>query len=153
MMNVNIKSTVHLTHSVLPFMLENRKGAIINVSSACGTHATPMLAVYSATKAFVTQFSTSIAYEYEKQGIDVLAITPYYFMSSYFKAKEPTLGIPHSSKVANGALKQLGRTKKAFPYWFHATQRVLFGFHPDWPQRLMWSMEQNKKRSEKKKST
>mmetsp|Transcript_37976 Transcript_37976/g.49010 ORF Transcript_37976/g.49010 Transcript_37976/m.49010 type:complete len:339 (+) Transcript_37976:74-1090(+) len=152
-MNVNLRSVVSLTHAVLPHMLEKNRGAIINISSACGTHPTPLLAVYSATKAFMTQFSNSISYEYEKKGIDVLVITPYYFLSSYFKTKEPTLGIPHPSTVVNGTLRRLGCYKQAFPYWFHALQRKMFDFHPDWPKRLMKSMKANKKRAESKKSS
>ena len=39
-----------MTRAVLPTLIAKKKGAIINISSASGTHATPMLTVYSATK-------------------------------------------------------------------------------------------------------
>jgi len=150
MLNVNLESVINMTSVILPIMLKNQRGAIINVASASGTHPTPLLSLYSATKAFIIQFSNSISYEYEDKGVDILAITPYYFMSSYFKAKEPTLGIPHPSTVVKATLLKLGCQKQTFPYWFHGFQRMIFDFHPDWPKRLLHSMKANKERAKKK---
>ncbi len=61
MIRINCEGTCGMQRTLLPIMkaqekqAHGRKGAIINISSASGTHPSPMLAVYSATKAFITQ--------------------------------------------------------------------------------------------------
>jgi len=68
MIRINCEGTCRMTRAVLPLLIENKKGAIINVSSGSGTHPSPFLAVYGATKAFINQYSQSVAYEVrEKQ--------------------------------------------------------------------------------------
>lgn len=46
----NITSVVNMTKVVLPQMLINQKGVILNISSMSGTIPQPLLAVYSASK-------------------------------------------------------------------------------------------------------
>ena len=62
-MNVNMMSTVGLCHFVSPGMVEKRKGAIINVSSACAAFPVPYLATYTATKHFISAFTQAISAE------------------------------------------------------------------------------------------
>jgi len=50
MINVNIASANMMVHIVLPGMVEKRKGAIVNVSSASCCQPTPMLTIYGASK-------------------------------------------------------------------------------------------------------
>jgi len=50
MLKVNVEGTVRMTRAVAPFMMERRKGAILNISSGSGNHPTPMISVYAATK-------------------------------------------------------------------------------------------------------
>ncbi len=57
MINCNITSVTKMTGLVLPGMLKRRKGIIVNNASASGRTPTPLLAVYSATKAYVDFFS------------------------------------------------------------------------------------------------
>ena len=61
MINLNTLSMSLMTHIVLPGMLERRRGAIINISSASGLAPSPMLAQYSATKAYADFFTRAIA--------------------------------------------------------------------------------------------
>lgn len=50
MININIASASMMTHIVLPGMVEKKKGAIVNVSSASCCQPTPMLTIYGASK-------------------------------------------------------------------------------------------------------
>lgn len=50
MININIASANMMTHIVLPGMVEKKKGAIVNVSSASCCQPTPMLTIYGASK-------------------------------------------------------------------------------------------------------
>ncbi|XP_030879001.1 very-long-chain 3-oxoacyl-CoA reductase-like [Leptonychotes weddellii] len=60
-----------MTRLVLPGMVERSKGAILNISSASGIAPVPLLAIYSATKAFADFFSQCLHEEYKSKGIFV----------------------------------------------------------------------------------
>jgi len=75
--NTNCTAIVKITHYFLPKMLaKNLKGAIFFTSSPAGLIACPFSVIYGATKAFVTEFATSIAPEVYPDGIDILVIHP-----------------------------------------------------------------------------
>lgn len=52
----NMISVVNMTKIVLPLMLTNQKGIILNIASMSGTIAQPLLAVYSASKVIKNRF-------------------------------------------------------------------------------------------------
>ncbi len=60
-----------MTKLVLHNMVERKRGAIINIASASGVQPTPMLGLYSATKAFVDTFSHCLQTEYKNKNIIV----------------------------------------------------------------------------------
>lgn len=86
MIELNIRSLVALTHRYLPGMRERRSGVIINVSSAAGFQPLPYMAVYAATKSFVTSFSEAIAEENREYGIQIMALCPGSTKTNFFKA-------------------------------------------------------------------
>jgi short-subunit dehydrogenase len=75
-LDVNITALTHLTHLLLPAMLETGRGAILNVSSVASFFPLPNMAVYSATKAYVTSLSEALAMELRPRGITVTALCP-----------------------------------------------------------------------------
>jgi short-subunit dehydrogenase len=76
MLDVNIGALTHLTHLLLPSMRRGGRAAILNVSSVAGFFPLPNMAVYSATKAYVTSLSESLAIELRPYGITVTALCP-----------------------------------------------------------------------------
>lgn len=77
MIDVNIKGVVDLTvEGARALIASGKKGVILNVSSSADLLVFPGLAVYAASKAFVTQFSQSIDFELKKRGIRVLVSCP-----------------------------------------------------------------------------
>lgn len=76
MLEVNIEALTHLTHALLPAMLEAGRGAILNVSSLASILPIPNFAVYAATKAYVSSFSEALRMELRGTGIPVLAVCP-----------------------------------------------------------------------------
>ena len=76
MLDVNISALTHLTHLLVPQMLRGGKAAVLNVSSVAGFFPLPQMAVYSATKAYVTIFSEALAIELRPKGITVTALCP-----------------------------------------------------------------------------
>lgn len=73
---LNIASLVHLTHAVLPRFLAAGHGGILNVSSVGGFQPVPRMAVYAATKAFVTSFTEALHEEVRGTGVHVTALCP-----------------------------------------------------------------------------
>lgn len=114
MIGLNISSLVALTHRYLPQMRERRRGVVINVSSSASFQPIPFFATYSATKAFVTSFSTAIAEENRPFGITVLALCPGATETNFFAAaeiREPMTvkGMQTAGQVVDAALKAVRR--------------------------------------------
>jgi uncharacterized protein len=76
MISLNVMALVALTHRYLQKMRERKSGTIINVSSSAGFQPIPFMAIYAATKAFVTSFSEALAEENRPHGITVTALCP-----------------------------------------------------------------------------
>jgi 2-keto-3-deoxy-L-fuconate dehydrogenase len=74
---LNVKAMFLLTKAVLPGMLRQGHGSIINMSSVAGVSAAPVNRfAYCASKAAVAGMTKSIAADYVKQGIRCNAICP-----------------------------------------------------------------------------
>ncbi len=73
---VNLLGVIHVTHAVLPGMLERRSGHIINMSSVAGWIAPPTYTVYAASKFGVRGFTDALRREVQPFGIDVSGIYP-----------------------------------------------------------------------------
>ena len=76
MLAVNVVALTVLTRALLPAMIQKKRGAILNVSSSAGFLPIKKLAVYAATKAYVTSFSEALRAEVQGSGIAVTALCP-----------------------------------------------------------------------------
>src|SRR3989344_2552386 len=74
--DINLKGTLHCTKEVLPIMIKQKYGRIINISSGAGKTGIPGMSVYSATKFAIVGFTESIADELKKHNIKVYTICP-----------------------------------------------------------------------------
>jgi len=69
-------TVVDLTYRLLPPMIEQQRGGVINVSSMAGFQPIPFAAIYSATKSFLTTFSLALEAEVRRYGIAVVTVCP-----------------------------------------------------------------------------
>ena len=76
MFNVNVKSVYSFTHAALPYMIHNKYGRIINISSMWGQAGASCEVHYSAAKAAVIGFTKALAKEVGLSGITVNCIAP-----------------------------------------------------------------------------
>jgi hypothetical protein len=76
MIEVNCAAPVHLTKRFLPWMLDRKKGYIVNVASLSAFTPGPVMAMYFATKAFLLSFSEALWEECRDTGVTVLALCP-----------------------------------------------------------------------------
>ena len=74
--DVNITGLVQLTHDMLPLLRQHPAAGILNVSSLAGTVPLPSMAIYAATKAFVTSLTEALRIELLDTGIRVSAVCP-----------------------------------------------------------------------------
>ena len=76
MMNLNMVSLVHLTKWFLPDMIQNGRGAVLNVASTAAFQPGPLMSIYYATKSFVLSFSEALSNETRGTGVTVTALCP-----------------------------------------------------------------------------
>lgn len=76
MFATNVRAVYILTRDLLPYMIKQKEGTIINVASIAGKNGVPGGAIYSAAKHAVMGLSRSILFEVRKHGVRVIAICP-----------------------------------------------------------------------------
>lgn len=74
--NVNIFGVYNFTKAVIPSMIENKKGTVINIASLAGKNAFKGGTMYSATKHAVLGFSKSLMLEVREYNVKVAAVCP-----------------------------------------------------------------------------
>ncbi len=74
--DMNLKSVFLCSQAVLPAMLKQRYGKIVNISSIYGFTGNATRSSYAAAKAGVAAFTKSLALEVVKEGINVNAVAP-----------------------------------------------------------------------------
>ena len=74
--DVNLKGTFNITKNVIPYMMKQRKGKIVNISSVVGVSGNAGQCNYSASKAGIIGFTKSIAKELASRNILANAIAP-----------------------------------------------------------------------------
>ena len=74
--DLNVKSMYLMTRAVLPSMLDNGSGAIVNTSSISAVAGTPMEVLYCTSKGACHMFTRAIATEYRDRGIRCNAVCP-----------------------------------------------------------------------------
>lgn len=73
---VNVDALVHLTLLALPGMRARRRGHVVNVGSIAGNLPSQGIAIYSATKAMVDNFTTCLHREMRGSGVHLSVIKP-----------------------------------------------------------------------------
>lgn len=104
LINLNVTALLLLTHQVLPLLIANGPAAILNVSSLAGQVPMPDVAVYAASKAFVTSFSEALRVELADQGIVVSALCPGPTPTNFSKTARRGDG-PDTNRSGQGLLR------------------------------------------------
>lgn len=107
--DLNLGTTLSMTHAVLPGMIARKSGTIVNIGSVSGLVGDYMLPVYSAAKAAVHGFTRVLAKEVGQHGIRVNAVAPYgtmasepeaYSSGSRFNPKNPNYFMKAAAAIA-----------------------------------------------------
>ncbi|WP_276480841.1 3-ketoacyl-ACP reductase [Paraflavitalea pollutisoli] len=73
---VNLLGAYYVAHEVLPLMLQQGRGDIINVASTAGLKGAANMSVYGASKAALINMSESLMQEFRKSNIRVTTVNP-----------------------------------------------------------------------------
>jgi NAD(P)-dependent dehydrogenase (short-subunit alcohol dehydrogenase family) len=73
---INLNGTFFTNRAVVPHMMAQNYGRIVNIASIAGKEGNPNASAYSASKAGVIGFTKSLAKELAKTGITVNSVTP-----------------------------------------------------------------------------
>jgi NAD(P)-dependent dehydrogenase (short-subunit alcohol dehydrogenase family) len=92
MLRVNLFGVLHGTRAVLPYMIAQGGGSIINTASAAAFAAAPDRAAYGAAKAGVVQLTRSTAVEHGRHGVRANAICPGPIRTPAFERFAPDVG-------------------------------------------------------------
>ena len=76
LMSLNLKGTFLCTQAVMPSMIEQRYGRVVNISSMAGKTGEPLTSPYCATKFGVIGFTQAVALEVGKHNVTINAVCP-----------------------------------------------------------------------------
>ena len=152
LITLNVNSTTFMTRHVLPGMLERKRGAIVNISSAAGVTLSPLLAQYGAAKSYVAMFSKALHEEYKSKGIDVQCQIPLFVATKLAKIRKASLFVASPSGYARAAVASIGYDPLISPFWSHALQMWLLTTMPEWlASKITMNMHQDIRRKGMKK--
>ncbi|HDN86166.1 MAG TPA: 3-oxoacyl-[acyl-carrier-protein] reductase [Candidatus Omnitrophica bacterium] len=106
---VNLKGAFNCTKAVIKFMLKQKEGVIINISSIIGLRGNIGQANYAASKAGLIAFTKSVAREVGSRNIRVNAVAPGFIMTKM------TQDLPEKIKnkmLEDIALKRFGKPQE-----------------------------------------
>ena len=107
---INLYGVFYCCREVVPFMLANGYGRIVNVASVAGKEGNPNASAYSASKAGVIGFTKSLGKELATKGIIANAITPATFESPILDQLPPSQVDYMRSKIPMGRLGEVHET-------------------------------------------
>lgn len=130
---INTTATVLVTQIIVPIIKETvaqknaTRGLILTMGSFGGLIPTPLLATYSGSKAFLQNWSTSLAGELSSDNIDVELVLSYLVTSAMSKIRRTSTLIPNPKQFVKSTLNSVGRrcgSQERYgtmtPYWSHA---------------------------------
>ncbi|MDM4721577.1 SDR family oxidoreductase [Micromonospora sp. WMMA1363] len=124
LLRLNVHAVMRLTLAAVRPMTEQRHGAVINVSSVAGFGVAMPGSTYSASKAWVTNFSESVGLSVRPFGVRVLALCPGYTRTEFHDragidmSKTPGWMWLRADEVVDEALRDLRKGKLvSVPTW------------------------------------
>jgi 3-oxoacyl-[acyl-carrier protein] reductase len=112
----NVEGTFNMTRAVMPFMVSQRRGKIINLSSVSGEKGGRGQTNYAASKGAINAFTRALAVEAAPRGITVNAVAPGVIETEMSQAVRQLAGDQIKSRIL---LRRFGQPQEvAYAVWF-----------------------------------
>lgn len=142
LVNVNVNSNIFMTKLFLESQINyaaqennsNDRRGIINVSSYFGLRPVPGVAMYSSTKAFVSNFSSCLFYELKNIKnfhVDMLCINPLFIKTNMVRKWNNRLIIQPQQLVYTSCVKINGYKVHSYGNWNHKLQAYFLNLIPN----------------------
>lgn len=102
--NINVFGSMFISQQATKFMLKNRKGSIINLSSIVGTNGNKGQTIYASSKAAIIGFTKSLSKELATFGIRVNAIAPGFIKTDMTAGMDPKFYEKNKSMIGMGRM-------------------------------------------------
>lgn len=110
--DINLKGTFLASRAVLPTMLEQERGSIVNLASVEGIEGFPAASAYNASKGGVILLTRNMSIDYARKGIRVNAVCPGFIDTPLLAGIFATDGMEETLEEIREA-HQLGRLGEA----------------------------------------
>jgi 3-oxoacyl-[acyl-carrier protein] reductase len=115
-LETNVTGTFNMTRAVVPFMISQRRGKIVNVSSVSGEKGGRGQTNYAASKGAINAFTRALAVEVAPRNITVNAVAPGVIDTEMSRAVRELAGDQINSRIL---LRRVGRPEEvAHAVWF-----------------------------------
>jgi 3-oxoacyl-[acyl-carrier protein] reductase len=115
-LETNVEGTFNMTRAVVPFMISQRRGKIVNLSSVSGEKGGRGQTNYAASKGAINAFTRALAVEVAPRGITVNAVAPGVIETEMSQAVRELAGDQIKSRIL---LRRFGRPEEvAHAVWF-----------------------------------
>jgi len=115
-LETNVEGTFNMTRAVIPFMISQRRGKIVNLSSVSGEKGGRGQTNYAASKGAINAFTRALAVEVAPRGINVNAVAPGVIETEMSRAVRDLAGEQIKSRIL---LRRFGRPEEvAHAVWF-----------------------------------
>ncbi|GAA5887603.1 hypothetical protein JCM5296_004431 [Sporobolomyces johnsonii] len=105
---INVNATLKVTKLVLPGMISRKRGLILSVGSFASLIPSPLLAVYSGSKAFLSTWSQALGSELKGTGVEVQLLNTYFVVSKLSKIRRSSWMIPTPKTYVRSVLSHIG---------------------------------------------
>jgi len=115
-LETNVEGTFNMTRAVVPFMISQRRGKIVNISSVSGEKGGRGQTNYAASKGAINAFTRALAVEVAPRGINVNAVAPGVIETEMSRAVREMAGDQVKSRIL---LRRFGQPEEvAHAVWF-----------------------------------
>jgi 3-oxoacyl-[acyl-carrier protein] reductase len=119
-LETNVVGTFNMARAVAPYLVSQRRGKIINISSVSGEKGGRGQTNYAASKGAINAFTRSLAVELAPRGITVNAVAPGVIETEMSRAVRELAGDQVESRIL---LRRIGRPEEvAHAVWFLASR-------------------------------